>query len=105
MNPDLENDWLDRALRTRTAMKPPADFTRTVLNRVAANEPRGLAAFIAEEGVRVGLALAGAGFLSIADAGEMGRAIERAVATDAAAVVAVMLSLTWFVLSRRAAEA
>jgi hypothetical protein len=59
VNPELPEDWMDEALRSRAAMIAPSHFTPTVLRRVAAEAPFSQASmFVMEYGARLGLTLA-----------------------------------------------
>jgi hypothetical protein len=103
VDPELKDDWLEKALASRRTAAPPQAFTRSVVDRVQAGARRsGPTELVAEHGVRAGLALAAFGLCLVVDlerlAAALGAALHTPEATTAIAIVAICLA---WVLTRK----
>jgi hypothetical protein len=99
VNPELPEDWIDEALRSRTAMTAPPHFAPTVLRRVAAEAPFSQASmFVMEYGPRLGLTLALLGLGLTLDVNRFGLLLQEGLQSPspvALTAAALGMTLVW----------
>jgi len=99
VNPELPNDWLDQALKTREAMTAPEAFTETLIRQLAHDRSYlPLAAFWMDQGLPLGLALAILGIGSMIDVARLGLLLDRGLQAPSPVVltaVALCASAVW----------